>query len=298
MINRKIRIYSVRLACVVLITANLSGCSTLEIAYRMADRLALRYVAGYTKLTNRQKGILAPEFEARMQEHERLELPQYVTLFRDAEHFAANGLTRDEIDQLLDDLNRLFSLLIDESVPLAVTTLQMLNDDQLNYFEQRLEKNLKDDTKDISRDPETRHSQRTENVVADIEKWTGKLNDAQVVLIAEHLADMPDTTKDWSRFRSYRNQRLLQTLRAGSSNRRLARVIRDGWVTRDMADEQSREKWAGNRNRYRELLVEFDLTMTKRQRKKMLRRFSKFANNLANLLPEGSDSDLVASVDR
>jgi hypothetical protein len=140
------------------------------------------------------------------------------------------GMER-QVDKLLDTVA---GAIIDEAAPILAT----LRDDQIDFFEKRIDKRLDEAREELAKPKEERLEKRQDAFVEAVEDWAGSLRDAQATSLRNFVAGLPDEG----------------TARLRADERRVARVSKlahthpDAQAFRDALwrEWKNREDWGPN----------------------------------------------------
>ena len=185
-----------RVTSLILVLILLSACSSTRLSYRFADRGAVWWVEDYVDLTGEQADTLRNDLRGLRDWHCQTQLPLYSDWLEDLRGETANGelsparirYHREQVTGFLEPLAR-------RMVPMASRLLQSLSDDQVEELmngmrEQQAEyrrKYLQEDT------PE----EATDRVRERAERWLGNLNDRQLAVVRQWVADRDGATEAW-----------------------------------------------------------------------------------------------------
>lgn len=271
----------------------LTGCSVLGLAYRNADRLIVMYADRWLDLGRTQERVLRDAVRARLSEHRTDELPQYSRLLRELREAHARGLQASDLEHLFGESRRLWRLAFARSVPVIAGTLASLDADQVQHLAERLASADAEYREELAADAE-RHAERVEDLVREVERWTGRLGAEQRATIATLVEGVPDTARDWEAHRQARQQALLDALRAGADQRTLAGLLQEWWLTDTHLDPALMARWAENRRLYAAGLAALARSLDEHQRARVEARLTALLEDLERL----PASDHWARVDR
>jgi hypothetical protein len=180
----------------ILVLTLLSACSSTRLSYRFADRGAVWWVEDYVDLTGDQADTLRSDLRGLRDWHCQTQLPLYSDWLEDLRGETANGelaparirYHREQVTGFLEPLAR-------RIVPVAGRLLKSLSDDQVDELvtgmqDQQAEyrrKYLQEDT------PE----EATDRVRERAERWLGSLNDRQLAVVRQWVADRDGATEAW-----------------------------------------------------------------------------------------------------
>ena len=281
-----------RFVALLLIAGLLSGCSAVRFAYNNADT-ALRWMAdGYLDFEPPQ----ADDFSARLGNfhswHRRRELPRYSALLVSASNKLADGLTQEELDWALDNVNIRLRAMAEQAAPEMAVVFGKLDPEQIEHMEKKFVETNADFFKEHVKGGET--EQRKRRMKRNLELFQdvyGNLSDAQERQLRELSDKLP----------------LLYELRAHDRVRRqkeIAALIRENRSSAEFAPKLAH--WLANweegrapeyqrltvlhRRQYMQMLLDLDKGMTAAQRANAVKRLRKYAEDFRVLAEEGKSA--------
>ena len=198
----------------------LTGCSTVELAYRNADWLTRRAVQDYVDLTDAQEAWLDARLERHLVWHCRNELPGYVAWLQSAARTAADDepITPEMLDRRLDEVVAALRRLGLEMAPTAAELFRGLSPRQVQALEARIaERQGELEEKYLSPPPEDRRRARTRRLEERLERWLGPLEEAQRLRVARWSRDLQGQTAAWLASRARWQAELRTALAARSA---------------------------------------------------------------------------------
>lgn len=261
----------------------LAGCSLAGFAYDLAPRIAVRYADGYLELNNRQEARALELFRARHALHARDELPRYYAFLTKAREFTADGLDRDEIDQILDQARALYQLAVERTLPAVAEILVSLEPAQLALLEKRLVRNIE---KDREKMRESDQARRTREALEDTEEWVGAITEEQQRRIENGLREMHETRPLWLQWRVANAERFITFMREEPSRVEVEQFLAAYWLDRKDMPEELAERLTDNMERYREMLVDLDQSLSPEQRRHARDRLAKFSKMVIDVMPD------------
>lgn len=287
-----------RLSFAALLAAILAGCSLVQLAYNNADQWLLSEANRYLELTDQQRQQLRLALRQRLDQHRAQELSGFVGFFSEAERAAADGLSRDEVESLMNRLRQLAETSVAGTIPPIADVLAGLTPDQVDH----LRATLADDDRRyrkryVQSAAQRRVERRTRFTVGAIEHWTGDLNAAQQTLVSRQIGAWPDLAEEWGRYRAARTDGLVELLRNGPAAATLEHYLVSRWLAYDGRSPALQAGVATVRDRIVDLLVAVDASLTAEQRAAFLAKLRHYRDELADLLPSrrGALAAAVAS---
>lgn len=272
-----------RILPVVLLALILSACSLADFAYDYAPRIATRYVDDYLQLTNRQAEHALDLFRERHALHARDELPRYYCFLLETEVAAADGLEVREVDAVFDQVQELLLLGIDRTIPAAAEILARLDKHQLDAFQERLHEDVEEDRERLREDHVAR---RRKEALEDVEKWVGNLEESQRKMILSQLDSMQETRPVWLNWRISRNQQLIELLREQPQQEAVEAFLKDYWIRRSNMPEELVSGMNANRERYRDMVVALDASLSAEQRTHAREKLVEYREMVLEMMPD------------
>ena len=263
----------------------LGACSVVGTLYERLD-LLLGFEAGsWLDLDDAQMRQFRSAVRLRVEEHRREELPRYVA-------FLERAATRVEAPPddatLLNDAEELRLLLretIRRSLPLLADTLATLRPAQVEHLAVKFAKSNEEYAEEyLEQTPERFRKKRLVRSREAIERWTGRLDDAQRAQVAALVDAVPDGSAAWSAYSHAWQQELLAQLRAGAGSAQLLALMERWWTTDAAMDPAYVAQLEGNRRLIATSLAALLPTLGERQRTRASREFRALAADLRDLL--------------
>lgn len=272
-----------RRLAVLLLVLLVASCSLADFAYDYAPRIATRYVDDYLQLSNAQAEEALQMFRERHAVHARDELPRYHRFLVRTETAAADGFQRREIDQLFDGVQELIALGIERTIPAAARILDGLDQDQLDAMQLRVQEDIEEDRERLEEDHVAR---RRQEVLEDVEEWVGELEASQEKMILGELEAMVETRSMWLQWHIARNEQLINLLRDKPERARIESFLTDYWVHRTGIPEELLQGMHVNRERYRDMIVMLDESLSDQQRSMAREKLAEYREMVLDMMPD------------
>lgn len=285
-----------RIILVIFLGVLVSACSRTQLAYRNADWL-LEYYAGQTiDISAAQREQWQPVLAGILQKHRESELA-YLVAYLD---MVSKVVIKDHdavgvaclVDSALLVSRRHAHLAVDLAVPL-------LADMDQNQAEHLSEYTAKQQARLVERylDPDPRRRKKARRTRFDerIEKWIGRMNSDQRLLVDEALERIPDITSFWLAYREQQTAGLLNMLEADIDAEALRQYLNSWWVDWDGRSTNYMRSWHVAKLEFVIFLDRLDASLTPKQRKKLGTRLAVLRKDLAVFLsPESIPVTLSA----
>lgn len=273
------------LLVVVLLIPGLSACNKVRFLYDHADWLVERWVDGKLDPTGPQLAQWRPVLAAGLERHRQDELPMLVAFLDEVERQAADGLARREITCLFNMADRIYRRHARLAAEVAVPLLSEITGAQIDHLEASLAEDAEEYREEyLAPDPQEQAAERAERVTRRVERWTGRLDQAQREVVAAGIGGIPDMAPDWLDYRLAREAALLQLLRSGADAGDLHRFLVESWVELAGWSPEADERLARVRRQTIELLVALDGQLSPAQRARFVGRISGLREDIAEAM--------------
>ncbi len=288
----------IRLLAVTSTLLIVGACSATRLAYDNADFFLLRWVDRYIEPTPAQDEILEAGLDEVLGRHRTELLPDYVLYLRGAAVVVADGLSRAELQCLVSSFEELYARTVELIIPLAAAILAELNEEQQERLARRLEKDdARFEREWLQEERRDRLARRSERFLERIEEWTGELYARQEASVREATLAFPDTAPAWYAYRLGQQEELLRLVGSGAGAESVEVFLRDWWIVQSGLEPDLSEQIDEAVQRFVDMVVALDATLTVAQRERVVSRLELFADALEPAL-NPDDRTLVAAADR
>ncbi|KAA3626678.1 MAG: hypothetical protein DWQ09_15460 [Proteobacteria bacterium] len=270
----------------------LSACSATRIAYQNADNLIAGYAEKHLDLGNEQSQLLRDRLAAWLVWHRTEQVPGMREQLDAIHRQLADGLTAQEAEAVIQAIRHGLKSVIAGLLPASAELYSSLSTSQLAELEAAFKENNEEYREDLLNDSlEARQEKRLRWFVKQAERWVGDLSDAQTNWLELQLLRYPSTAEEWLEYRIAQQQRLLGLLRRHSGAAQIEKFLLEWTVERQGLTPslaKSRQEMLNDAPR---LLLEFDGSLSPRQREHWLERLT-FYLGMADkmILPRGENS--------
>ena len=181
-----------------------------------------------------------------------------------------------QVDILMD---KAVLWIVDEAAPILAT----LRDEQIDHAERELDERLQETRDELNAPEDERLRNRQEKFVDAIEKWSGRLSDAQETAIRAYVAAMPDEAADRLRADEQRLAEIADGLREHPGAPAIRDLLWNAWEQREDWGPGTRSAEARRADGRKTLLFVYDLLDTK-QRDHMSERLHEMHGTVKRLL--------------
>ncbi len=264
-----------------LLSLVLAACGgATRVAYDNADVAALVIGNRYLDLEGEQWRHARAVIDRFHAWHRRAELSRYAALLQGATGRVKRGLTRDDVEWGIESLRARYAVLVDGAVRESAPLLARLDADNVAALERHFAAEDRKRVRErLSGDPATRERDRVAAILRRLEDWTGPLAEAQAEPVRRFVratADYPQHAHE-TRVRKQRElvQLLGRNIRAanGASPEELRSFLL-AWESERSAQQRS------HRERFIELILELDRTLSASQRAHAVARLERYAEDL------------------
>jgi len=285
----------VRRAVPFVLLALLSACSVIRLSYDNADWVLARLAASYVELDRSQAAALKVRLGEFHAWHRRQELPRYAHLFDEAAMRLERGVTRDDVVWAVGAARNRLRVLGWEAAQDLAPLLMTLNETQLAGLQRRFsEDNEKFANEKLPTDPEKAIRARSHWLCERLEDWTGRLTPAQREHATGLVRAFPEMPALRLQDRVRRQAELLRLLRegdpGGALQARLAVFLANPEAGRSDRYRRTLAEWE---ERFIDMLVELDRSLTPIQRATAVERLRSYAGQFRLLAAQGADKRLA-----
>ena len=166
------------------------SCGLVKTAYNNAPALTAWWLDDYFDFTPEQNAKLKPALQDLHDWHRKNELPHYVVLLNEIQSdFSQDKLSADKTCQRIESIKSNAHALQVKAIPIIVEMAGTLNDKQLQYFQEKLEKRTEKWKADWWQETaEEQMNVRLEKSKDFAEKVYGDLSESQINLLKQSLA--------------------------------------------------------------------------------------------------------------
>lgn len=279
------------LAAGLLFALVVGGCSSgVRLGYNQAETLVNWSVSDYVDFEPHQRDLFAQRFRALHEWHRRDQLPEYARLLRETRSRFADGLSRGDVDWVIANGRGRVEAMTDRAAVDAAEVLASLTPEQVKGLERSFVRANQKRAREwaVGRPPAEQQRVRTERLVAQVERFTGRLSTEQTERIAAMSNALPLNAAQRLADRQRRQRELVEALRSGRSRSELATWFRQwapNWERgRDDAYARSAQAAADQRA---QLYADIDRLLTPAQRRMALERLQGYIEDFAALSQSG-----------
>jgi hypothetical protein len=277
-----------RIVAIVVLTALGSACSVPGLVYRNADWQLEYYAWKTVRTTSAQRHDWQPLLQTTLQHHREQELPLLITWLDLAGRVIRETGDTSGAECLVDAALLLYQRHAHLAVDLAAPLLAELDADQISHLARYTTQRHQDAVKRyLDADLQHRKLAREERFTERFERWTGKLNNSQRMLVRDALERIPDMSASWLAQRAEKTNTLVALLKAGTNTEELREYLEGWWVNQDGTSTETKRQWRIARDEFIRFMDELASKLTSRQRAMLEDRLGDLRAGLASFLPGG-----------
>jgi hypothetical protein len=274
-----------RLAASALLVLFLGACSLTRVAYDNGAPILAWMVDDYFDLNSGQRHWVQERFERAIAWHRAEELPEYRRFLESVLQRSRDGISADDARWATGHVRAHYERLVERLLPDIADFLSRLDRGQVEALEKRFaEDNAKIARERSSGDSASDARRRSERVIDQVERWTGRLAPSQRDFVATRVAEMEDLTAFRLEDRRRRQSELIAILRAHPAREgavpKLRRLLLEQETWRVPAYT---EKLKAREERFFDLLADLDVTLSPEQRAHFERRVLGYMGDITAL---------------
>jgi hypothetical protein len=192
----------------------LSGCTAIRLGYNNGPQLTWWWLDGYVDFSRDQAPLAREALDRWFEWHRPSQLPEYAAFLAVAQQAAMAPTTAAEVCRWQAAVRDKLEPAIDRALVLAADVLPVMGEAQWKHIEQRHAKGMDEMREEfLQPDPAARQKQSIKRARERSEQLYGKLDEAQLRVIAAGVAASPFDAQVWIAERQRRQRDTLQTLR-------------------------------------------------------------------------------------
>ncbi|MCX7892823.1 MAG: DUF6279 family lipoprotein [Burkholderiales bacterium] len=274
----------------VLAALALAGCGTaVRVAYNQGD-IAVRLAAHeYLDLHGEQPDVFRAQLKGFHAWHRAEELPKYADLLDAMAVRVQRGLTREDVQWATAAVRERMRVLTAQAVEDAGPVLVMLDADNVRALEKKLAANNAKFAADyLTGDARKDERNRARRIRENFEDWFGDLSDEQEALIEAYVRASPRITAAMFEDRKRRQREFVELLKAHRGSPEITARVRAFVVEWEAQRGPEYARLAREQEeRFAELLLSIDRTLSPRQRRHAVDRLALYAREFSVLAAQG-----------
>jgi Family of unknown function (DUF6279) len=203
----------VRLAALIIAASLLSACSAVKLAYNQAPDLTYWWLDGYFDFNDQQTPKVRDELTKLFAWHRSSELPKTADLLAQAAQLASGDITAGQACRLYEQGRALVDNVTNQALPALAALAPTVTPDQIDHLKRKYAKNAEEFKRDfVNASAANREARRLKQSVDRSEMLYGKLEDAQIAVIKQMLADSSFNAQASIKERERRQRELIDLL--------------------------------------------------------------------------------------
>lgn len=192
----------------------LSGCTAIRLGYNNGPQLAWWWLDGYVDFDREQAPLAREAIDRWFEWHRPSQLPEYAAFLAAAQQAVLAPTTPAEVCRWQAAVRDKLDPAIDRALVHAADVLPRMGEAQWKHIEQRYAKGM-DELREEFLQPDlaARQKQSLKRARERAEQFYGKLDEAQLRVIAAGVAASPFDAQVWLAERQRRHRDTMQTLR-------------------------------------------------------------------------------------
>lgn len=265
----------------------LAGCSSgIRLGYNQAETLVNWTVSDYVDFEPHQRDLFGQRFRALHEWHRREQLPEYVGLLHETRARIEDGLSRQDIEWVIARARSRLATVVEHGAGDAADLLMSLTPEQVRGLERSFVRANRKTARTwgVGLPVAEQQKKRAERLIAQVERFTGKLSREQTEQAAAMVNALPLNTDQRFAERQRRQRELIAALQSGRSRTEMAMWFRQwapNWeLGRDPATARSAQAAAEQRA---QVYADIDRLLTPAQRRQAMDRLQGYADDLLAL---------------
>jgi hypothetical protein len=265
----------------------LSGCSAgIRMGYNQAEFLVNWTVTGYVDFEPHQRDLFSQRFRALHAWHRREQLPEYASLVRETRNRAQDGLSAQDVDWVIGSARSRLDALVQRGAGDAAELMVTLTAEQISELERSFAQANRKFVRDwaVNRPLAEQQRARAERLVAQVERFTGRLTTEQTERVNQLSHALPMTTDQRFADRQRRQRELIAALRSGMTREQMTDWFRQWASNWERGREPTYAKLARQAAEQRsQIYADIDRLLTPAQRRTALERLQGYADDFTAL---------------
>ena len=266
---------------VLLVAGILGGCSSTSLLYSNAPWLVLDKIDDYFSVSSNQEQQLDQDIGLFFKWHRYQELPKYVKLISAFNRQIADGLTREELNLLFDQLAAARVRFAEASLPSASLFLASIDNKQIERFDSEFRQKLVEDREHFELTVKQQKEENFSKLLDTLEDWFGDFDQKQQNALRVVSNARPMNYADWLNRREQRHREFLQFLRSKPNAPSIKDYLRRQYV--QGFKQNSNGMLKNSRQFWLSALLDIDQMISPVQRQQAMARLDNYRKDFENL---------------
>lgn len=276
---------------ILLIAGILGGCNATSLVYNNAPWLVREKIDDYFSISSNQQKQLDRDIGLFFKWHRYQELPEYVKLISTLNRQVADGLSRDELNLLFDQIAAARVRFAEASLPSASLFLASIDNEQIERFDSEFRQELDEDREHIELSVQQQKEENFSKLLDTMEDWFGDFDQKQQNALRVISDARPMNYTDWLNRREQRHRELLRFLRNKSDAPSIKVYLRRHYVLRIKQNSNGMRK--NSRQFWLSALLRIDQIISPAQRQRAMVRLENYRKDFDNLSRQNPDAPRV-----
>lgn len=274
---------------VLIVFALVTGCSATSLVYNNAPWLISGKIDDYFSVSRDQQQQLDQDIQAFAQWHRVTELPRYVRLLSKFSAQFENGLTRDELGWLFDQVSAARIRFAERGIDPASDFLSAISAAQLDHFDREFREHLAEDRDDFEPDPKDRDEADFERLLDTLEDWFGDFDADQLVKLRRISDTFPDNREYRFDLNEQRHREFLQLMRGNPDRNAIESYLYRRFVEPRYTSADQRNFNLRAQRQWQSSLLEIDRLLTTDQRENAVQELNEYRDEFYSLSQQKID---------
>ena len=283
-------------AVIALALSTLAACSFTSLAYNSAPWFIENRIDDYFSLSRTQHKQVEADIDQLLLWHRRNELPQYVAVLDEFSGQFSDGLSREELRWLLEQLKQARIRFAEQSIGPASQFLNNISSKQIDYFDQQVKERIAENREILELSAEERDQEDYEKLRDILEDWFGTFDKQQREQLRIISDALPDNRAHWISKRERQHREFLQLLRQSRDDSAIENALRRRYVEENFSDDAERAMSLEARAHWQSALLEIDKLLNQEQRQRGIKKLRGYRDDF--LVLSRQEATLVNNFDR
>ena len=274
--------------------ALLAACSSIKLGYNNADMLLVSSFDDYFNLSSEQETLVRERVDELLIWHRATQLKQYAKLLDDTRNKVDDQVTSDEVLSVHEEIQQNLASLGEQAAPALAPLALTLRSSQIDHLGAKLARDAAKARTELARNERRKNlDDRAQSYAEYAETWFGSLNDAQLAIMRNSLAEVTSRREWWLDERERRQHDLLTVLRRIHDQQPPATVATD-WLRhyfaqlRLPAEADRRARLVSFRRSNATLIAQLINSASPKQKAELTRRLQNYSKDFSTLATHGS----------
>ncbi|GEM_PF-2291627 len=232
---------------------------------------------GFFNLSTEQKEFLHPQIDQLLAWHKAEELPLYVSLLRQTQEKAMDGLSLSELNWVYTQTGRRVEKTMRRIIPNFSILLTTLDDQQIERFKQNFSKQRATPSSDEK-------DESSEQFIKQVEQWVGELSDIQKTLVIQLRKSVPDISKQRVLHNEDIRNTVISFIAQDHSAQAVEQKILELYLDYESTySEEYNQQVAAQREAFKNMILGIDRMLTPLQRSYFLTRIDSLIGDIEGL---------------